>query len=32
MNIGRGDVDEFIGRLDASLAKVEATMMAGAAG
>jgi 4-aminobutyrate aminotransferase len=31
MNIGKGDVDEFIGRLDASLAKVEAGMMAGSA-
>jgi 4-aminobutyrate aminotransferase-like enzyme len=30
MNIGRADVDEFITRLDASLAKVEAAMSAGA--
>jgi len=29
MNIGRTDVDEFIKRLDASFAKVEATMYAG---
>ena len=27
MNIGRADVDEFIGRLDASFAKVEATVL-----
>jgi 4-aminobutyrate aminotransferase len=30
MNIGRADVDEFILRLDASLAKVEAALFAGA--
>jgi 4-aminobutyrate aminotransferase len=30
MNIGRGDVDEFISRLDASLVKCEAAMLAGA--
>jgi 4-aminobutyrate aminotransferase-like enzyme len=32
MNTGRADVDEFIGRLDASFAKVEAMAFAGAAG
>jgi 4-aminobutyrate aminotransferase len=31
MNIGRSDVDEFILRLDAAFAKVEATLFAGAA-
>jgi 4-aminobutyrate aminotransferase len=31
MNIGRADVDEFILRLDAAFAKVEAAMLAGAA-
>ena len=31
MNISRADVDEFITRLDASFAKVEASMAAGAA-
>ena len=30
MNIGRGDVDEFISRLDASLVQCEAAMLAGA--
>jgi hypothetical protein len=30
MNVGRADVDEFIDRLDASFAKVEATMLTGA--
>jgi 4-aminobutyrate aminotransferase len=30
MNIGRADVDEFILRLDASLAKCEAALYAGA--
>jgi 4-aminobutyrate aminotransferase len=30
MNIGRGDVDEFISRLDASLVQCEATMLADA--
>jgi 4-aminobutyrate aminotransferase-like enzyme len=32
MNIGRADVDEFILRLDAAFAKVEAAMFAGATG
>ena len=32
MNISRSDVDEFILRLDAAFAKVEATVMAGSAG
>jgi 4-aminobutyrate aminotransferase len=32
MNIGRSDVDEFIVRLDAAFAKVEAAMFAGATG
>jgi 4-aminobutyrate aminotransferase len=32
MNIGRADVDEFILRLDAAFAKVEASMLAGTAG
>ncbi len=32
MNIGRGDVDEFIARLDASLVKCEAARLAGATG
>jgi len=31
MNIGKADVDEFIVRLDASLAKVEAVLFAHAA-
>jgi 4-aminobutyrate aminotransferase-like enzyme len=32
MNIGRADVDEFIGALDAAFARVEAAVFAGAAG
>jgi 4-aminobutyrate aminotransferase len=32
LNIGRADVDEFIVRLDAAFAKVEAALFAGVTG